>query len=133
MCWAMQIQLKNRPKIIPCGCVGDLWSLPRASLGPPDAFLDDMQHNVKKQEKRKVSLDVTFQKNVKFRDPRRIPKSPRSGPENEKKVKNDVLFDAPVGVTVLGGFFHRFFIIFPCFFDAFFLVFFNCFEKWKSA
>ena len=124
---------KNSARGLPEASLVPPWGLPGASLGPPDAFLDDMQHNVKKQEKRKVSLDVTFQKNVKFRDPRRTPKSPRSGPENEKKVKNDVLFDAPVGVTVLGGFFHRFFIIFPCFFDAFFLVFFNCFEKWKSA
>ena len=99
---------KNSARGLPEASLDPPWGLPGASLGPPDAFLDDMQHNVKKQEKRKVSLDVTFQKNVKFGDLRRTPKSPRSGPENEKNVKNDGFFDAPVGVTVLDVFFHRF-------------------------
>ena len=92
-----------------------------------------MQRDTKKQEKQKGSPDPIFQKNVKFTDPGWTPKSPRSGPESEQKVKNDVLFDATVGVTVLGGFFHRFSINFSSFFDAFFLVFFDSFEKWKSA
>ena len=82
--------------------------LPEASLGPPGAILEDMRRNAKKQEKQKVSPDPIFQKNVKFIDPGWIPKSSRSGPESETKVENNVFFDAPVGVTVLGGFFHRF-------------------------
>ena len=92
-----------------------------------------MQHNVKQQEKRKVSLNVNFQKNVKFGDPRRTPKSPRSGPENEKKVKNDGFFDAPVGVTVLDVFFYQFSFDFSCFFEMCFLVFFDNFEKTKKC
>ena len=70
---------------------------------------------------------------MKFTDPGWISKSPRSGPESEKKVKNDVLFDATVGVIVLGGFVHRFFVDLSCFFDAFVLACFDSFEKRKSA
>ena len=101
-----------------------------------------MQRDTKKHEKQKGSPDPVFQKNVKFTDPGWTPKSPRSGPESEKKVKNDVLFDATVGVTVLGGFFHRFSIDLSCLFcffvvlfflDAFVLAFFDSLEKWKSA
>ena len=92
-----------------------------------------MQRNAKKQEKQKVSPDPIFQKNVKFTDPGWTPKSSRSGPESEKTRKNDVLIDATVVVTVLGGFFHRFSIDFSSLFDACFHVFFDSFEKWKSA
>ncbi len=92
-----------------------------------------MQRDTKKQEKQKGSPDSIFQKNVKFTDPGWTPKSPRSGPESETKVTIDVLFDATVGVIVLGGFLHRFSIDFSCFSEACFLVFFDNFEKWKSA
>ena len=92
-----------------------------------------MQRNAKKQEKQKVSPDPIFQKNVKFTDPGWTPKSSRSGPESETKVENGVCFYAPVGVTVLDGFFHRFSIDVSCFFDAFVLACFDSFEKRKSA
>ena len=104
---SVEKRTKNGPRGLPGG-------LPEASLGPPGAILEDMQRNAKKQEKQKVSPDPIFQKNVKFTDPGWTPKSPPSGPESEKNVKNDVLFDATVGVTVLGGFFHRFFVFFWC-------------------
>ena len=95
--------------------------LPGASLEPPGAILEDMQRNAKKQEKQKVSPDPIFQKNVKFTDPGWTPKSSRSGPESEQKVKNDVLFDATVGVTRFGRvfppIFHRFFVFFRCVFS----------------
>ena len=119
--------------MVPGASPGPPRGLPEASLGPPGAILEDMQRNAKKQEKQKGSPDPIFQKNVKFTDPGWTPKSSRSGPESEKKVENDVFFDAPVGVTVLGGFFHRCSIDFSCFFDAIFLAFFDSFEKWKSA
>ena len=96
-----------------------------------------MQRDTKKQEKQKGSPDPIFQKHVKFTDPGWTPKSSRSGPESETKVENDVFFDAPVGVTVLGGVFHRFSIDFPLIFRLFsmrfFLAFFDSFEKRKSA
>ena len=50
-----------------------------------------------------------------------------------KNWKTTFVFNAPVWVTVLGGFFHRFSIDFPCFFDACFLALFDSFEKRKSA
>ena len=102
---------------------------PGASLGPPEAILENMQRDTKTQEKHKGSLYPIFQKNVKFTDPGWTPKSPQSGPESEKTVKNDVVFDATVRVTVLGGVFHRCSIVFSCLFDAFFLVFSDSFEK----
>ena len=111
--------------MVPGASPGPPRGLPEASLGPPGAILEDMQRNAKKQEKQKGSPDPIFQKNVKFTDPGWIPKSPRSGPQNKKKVKNDVLFDATVGVTVLGGFFHVFSIDFSVFFDALFPSFFE--------
>ena len=119
--------------MVPGASPGPPRGLPEASLGPPGAILEDMQRNAKKQEKQKGSPDPIFQKNVKFTDPGWTPKSSRSGPESEQKVENDVFFDAPVGVTVLGRFFHRFSIEFSCFFDAFFLACFDSFEKRKSA
>ena len=119
--------------MVPGASPGPPRGLPEASLGPPGAILEDMQRNAKKQEKQKGSPDPMFHKNVKFTDPGWTPKSSRSGPGSEGKVENDVLFDAPVGVTFWGGFFHQFSIDFPCFFDAFFLAIFDCFEKWKSA
>ena len=119
--------------MVPGASPGPPRGLPEASLGPPGAILEDMQRNAKKQEKQKVSPDPIFQKNVKFTDPGWTPKSSRSGPESEKKVKNDVLFDATVGVTVLGGFFHRFSIDVSRLLNAFFLAFFDSFETWKSA
>ena len=106
--------------MVPGASPGPPRGLPEASLGPPGAILEDMQRNAKKQEKQKGSPDPIFQKNVKFTDPGWTPKSSRSGPESEKKVKNDVLFDATVGVTVLGGFFHRFFVFFRCVFFSHF-------------
>ena len=124
---------KNVPKMVPGASPGPPRGLPEASLGPPGAILEDMRRNAKKQETQKVSLDPICQKNVKFTDPGWTPKSSRSGPESEHEVKNDVLFDATVGVTVLGGFFHRFSINFSCLLDALFLVSFDSFEKWKSA
>ena len=93
--------------MVPGASPGPPRGLPEASLGPPGAILEDMQRNAKKQEKQKGSPDPIFQKNVKFTDPGWTPKSSRSGPESEQKVKNDVLFDATVGVTVLGGSFFR--------------------------
>ena len=104
--------------------------LPGASLEPPwGLHLEDMQRNTKKQEKQKGSPDPIFQKNVKFTDPGWTPKSSRSGPESEKEVKNDGFFDAPVGVTVLGGFFHRFSIKFSCFFSMRFVSYFSIVSK----
>ena len=115
------------------GSPGPPRRLPETSLGPPGAILKDMQRNAKKQETQKGSPDPIFQKKMKFTDPGWTPKSPRSGPESKKKVENDVLFDAMVGVTVLGVFFHRFSINFSCVFDVFCLAFFDSFAKWKSA
>ena len=119
--------------MVPGASPGPPRSLPEASLGPPGAILEDMQRNAKKQEKQKGSPDPIFQKNVKFTDPGWTPKSPRSGPQNKKKLKNDVLFDATVGVTVLGGVFHRFSIDVSCCFDAIFRAFFDSFENRKSV
>ena len=71
--------------MVPGASPGAPRGLPEASLGPPGAILEDMQCNAKKQEKQKGSPDPIFQKNVKFTDPGWTPKSPRSGPESEKK------------------------------------------------
>ena len=111
--------------MVPGASPGPPQGLPEASLGPPGAILEDMQRNAKKQEKHKGSPDPIFQKNVKFTNPGWTPKSSRSGPESEKQVENDVFFDAPVGVTVLGGFFHRFSIDFPSSFRVFSMRFFS--------
>ena len=59
--------------------------LPVASLGPPEAILENMQRDTKKQEKQKGSPDPIFQKSVKFTDPGWIPKSSRNGPESKTK------------------------------------------------
>ena len=101
--------------MVPGASPGPPRGLPEASLGPPGAILEDMQRNAKKQEKQKGSPDPIFQKNVKFTDPGWTTKLSRSGPESETKVENDVFFYAPVGMTVLGEFFHRFSIDTSCF------------------
>ena len=118
----MVVMIEKRTKNGPRG-------LPEASLGPPGAISEDMQRNAKKQEKQKGSPDLIFQKNVKFTDPGWTPKSSRSGPESENKVENDVFVDAPVGVTVLGGFFHRFAIDFSCFFSMRVFLYFSTVSK----
>ena len=102
--------------MVPRASPGPPQGLPAASLGSAEAILENMQRDTKKQEKQKGSPDSIFQTNVKFTDPGWTPKSHRSGPESEKKVKNDALFDATVGVTVLAGFFHRFSIDVSCVF-----------------
>ena len=101
--------------MVPGASPGPPRGLPEASLGPPGAILEDMQRNAKKQEKQKGSPDPIFQKNEKFTNPGWTPKSSRSGPESETKVENDVFLDAPVGVTVLGGFSIDFPLIFHVF------------------
>ena len=124
---------KNSPRGLPGASPGPPRGLPEASLGPPGAILEDMQRNAKKQEKQKGSPDLIFQKNVKFTDTGWTPKSSRSGPESETKVENDMFFDAPVGVTVLGGFFHRLSIDFSCFFRCVVSRIFRQFRKMEKC
>ena len=83
--------------------------LPGASLEPPGTILENMQRNAKKQEKTRVSPDPIWGSPG---DPRRTPKSPRSGLGSGKEVKNVVFYAVPVGVIVLDVFFHRFSIDF---------------------
>ena len=78
-------RLKSALKMVPRASPGPRRGLPGVSLKPPEAILENMQRDTKKQEKQKGSPDPIFQKNVvKFTDPGWTPKSPQ---ERNKRWK----------------------------------------------
>ena len=122
------IDRKNVLKIVPGASPGPSpgppRGLPGTSLGPPEAILENMQRDMKKQEKQNGSPDPIFQKNVKFTDPGWTPKSSRSGPESENKVESDVFLMPRWGCQFWAGFS----IDFPLIFHVFSMRFFSYFS-----
>ena len=53
-------------KMVPGASPGSPQGLPGASLGPPEAILENMQRDTKNQENQKGPPDPIFQKNVKI-------------------------------------------------------------------
>ena len=119
--------------MVPGASPGAPRGLPEASLGPPGAIFEDMQRNAKKQEKLKGSPDPIFQKKRDIYRPRLHPEIVPEWPWERKNMKNDVLFYATVGVTVLVGFSIDFPSIFRVFFSmCFFSRIFQQFWKNKN-